>query len=129
MQPFGRFRNLKRCMYVPKQTPFTVYCGGVVHNQPFRVYLGGHSTCFLSKVRTAHSTLMALTRLFPWGTLCSINHLGFILGEGISGYLMLFGVESILLTSSFQLSFRGWNDSFHFYGSCSSLPLGDLVLN
>ena len=61
--------------------------GGVVHNQSFRVFLGGHSTCFLSKVRTAHSTLMALTRLFPWGTMCSINHLGFILGKGISGYL------------------------------------------
>ena len=29
-----------------------------------------------------------------------------------------------VLTSSFQLSFKGWNDSFHSKGSYSSLALG-----
>ena len=53
---------------------------------------GGHSTyiiistdlhhhfSFLSKVGTTHSTLMSLTRLFPWEILCSTSHLGFIWG-------------------------------------------------
>ena len=62
---------------------------------------GGHSTyiiistdlhhhfSFLSKVGTTHSTLMSLTRLFPWEILCSTSHLGFIWG----------GVGFVLTTS------------------------------